>query len=132
MLEDMVIELTKNYDYNYNKIEDSEFVIKVTDEVQINVIKLGYDLYLKTQIVPCPEEKKEELFTYLMKANLLGEGTGKSAIGLDNNEKFLTLSYVMPYEEEYKKFKDTFEDFVNYLFYWEEEIKKFQKKEIIY
>ena len=62
-----------------------------------------------------------------MKANFLGQGTGDATIGLDENENFLTLSLVLPYDMNYKMFKDALEDFVNYLDYWKEELIRHKK-----
>ncbi len=58
-----------------------------------------------------------------MRANLLGNGTGACALGLQ--EKFLTLVFNVPYEENYEMFKESMEDFLNYSIYWEEEIKRY-------
>lgn len=77
------------------------------------------------EIAPCPTQRREELFLYLMRANFLGQGTGGSRIGLDPNEKFLTLSCSFPYEMKYQDFKESLEDFANYLLYWRREAEKF-------
>ncbi|MBU6446012.1 MAG: CesT family type III secretion system chaperone, partial [Verrucomicrobia bacterium] len=79
-----------------------------------------------------PKKKKEELFMYLMRANLLGQGTASSRIGMDPNEKFLTLSLGVPYEMNYQSFREAIEDFVNYLFYWRAKVAKFENEESIY
>ncbi len=107
--------------------KDRSFIFNFDSLIQVEAKKIDSTLYLSSQITACPEQKKEELFSYLMKANLLGEGTGNGAIGLDNSEKFLTLIHKMPYEENYQIFKESMEDFVNYLIYWEEEIKRFHR-----
>ena len=60
-----------------------------------------------------------------MRANFLGQGTGGARIGLDPNEKFLTLSCGFPYEMKYQDFKEKIEDFANYLLCWRAEIEKF-------
>ncbi len=102
----------------------------------------GIDLFLKemekgyyfhAKIIACPQIKKEDLFLYLMKANLLGRGTGGSSIGLDPQEN-LTLSHSLAYELTYTEFKERIEDFVNYLLYWREEVEKFERqaKETLY
>lgn len=80
------------------------------------------------QIGPCPALKKEELFTLLMKANFLGQGTAGSTIALDENENFLTLSLVLPYDMSYKIFRDTLEDFANIVDYWKEELIRHQRE----
>lgn len=87
----------------------------------------GVGLYAK--VCQAPKKRKEELFIYLMRANLLGQGTGGSRIGLDASENFLTLSLGLPYELNYAAFRETVEDFVNYLIYWREEVAKFESEE---
>ncbi len=79
------------------------------------------------KIGPCPTLKKEDLFIYLMKANFLGQGTGGSAIGLDQDENFLTLSLVLPYDMNYIMFRDALEDFANYIDYWKAELIRHTK-----
>jgi hypothetical protein len=39
----------------------------------------------------------------------------------------LTLSHVIPYDMNYKSFKELIEDFANYLDYWRGELKRLQK-----
>ena len=78
---------------------------------------------MQADIAICPNKRKEELFIYLMRANLLGQATGGCRIGLSQNEKVLTLSLGLPYELNYSVFKEKFEDFVNYLVYWREEMQ---------
>ena len=79
------------------------------------------------KIGPCPTVKKEELFILLMKANFLGQGTGGAVIALDEDGNFLTLSSILPYDMNYKVFKDALEDFVNYIDYWKEELIRHKK-----
>jgi hypothetical protein len=87
---------------------------------------------MQAQICPCPEKKKEDLFIYLMRANLLGQGTGNARIGLDAQEKFLTLSLGLPYEMNYQMFKDSLEEFVNYLLFLRDSVMNFENEESIY
>src|SRR6185295_7561609 len=83
-------------------------------------------LGLQAPICLCPEKNREELFIYLLQANVLGQGVGLSRLGLDKDEKFLTLSLGLPYEMNYQMFKETIEEFVNYLEYWKEQVHKIQ------
>ena len=89
-------------------------------------------LGLQAQICSCPGNKKEELFIFLMRANLLGQGTGGARIGLDQEEKFLTLSLALPYEMNYQVFRETIEDFANYVIYWRKEVAKFEREQSVY
>ena len=72
----------------------------------------------------CPLKNKEDFYLFIMRANFLGQGTGNYVIGMDQEEKHLTLSSYIPYEMEFKKFKETVEDFVNYIDYWKEELAR--------
>jgi hypothetical protein len=40
----------------------------------------------------------------------------------------LTLSHGFPYEMNYQAFKESVEDFVNYVVYWREEVSKFERE----
>lgn len=131
VLENLLEELKKNYDYDFIKIDKDKYKINITDDIRIEVTRSGDDLCFFSPITFSPKEKKEEIYTYLMKANLLGQGTGKSSIGMDKDDKFLTLSYLMTYEDNYINFKEKLEDFINYLSFWEEEIRKMEHMQTI-
>ena len=58
-----------------------------------------------------------------MKANFLGQGTGGAVIGMDPEENLLTLSLLLPYDMNYKMFREALEDFANFLDYWKTELR---------
>jgi hypothetical protein len=111
--------------------EKKIYPFRIGDE-EMELRDLDPGVSMRAPIRICPEKKKEELFIYLGRANLLGQGTGGARIGLDENEKFLTLSLGLPYEMNYQNFKETIEDFVNYLSYWREAVTKFENEESVY
>jgi hypothetical protein len=82
--------------------------------------------YFSSNIGPLPKKKKEDFLMLLMKANFLGQGTGGATLGLKEDESFLTLSLSLPYEMNYKAFKDSLEDFVNFAQYWKKETVRFE------
>lgn len=82
--------------------------------------------YFHSQIAPVPKQKREELFILMMRANFLGQGTGGATIGLLEDESFLTLSLALPYDMNYKAFKEVLEDFANFVEYWQKEVAKHQ------
>ncbi len=96
-------------------------------DCRMTLQELDPGFYIKAVIGECPKEKKEDLFLYIMRANFLGQGTGGNVIGLDEEEKNLTLSQNIPYDSTFREFKETIEDFVNYVDYWREELKRHQK-----
>jgi hypothetical protein len=108
--------------------EKLQYKLVIADDLELFIQEFDDHAFIEANIKECPQQKREELFMYLMEANLLGQGTGESAIGLDQQEKFLTLSSILSYDTNYAEFKNTIEDFTNYLFYWREEVEKFEKK----
>ena len=66
-----------------------------------------------------------------MRGNFLGQGTGGGVLAMDDNEKFLTLTLTMPYDINYKNFKETLEDFVNFADYWRQELLAHQKMDAV-
>ena len=105
---------------------DKSYLLKINEDLEIKIFDLDPGFYFHSDLIYLKEEeKKEDLFIYLMKANLLGQGTGKGSIGIDKDENLLTLAYDIPYEVNYVKFKEKLEDFVNYAIYWKKEIARF-------
>lgn len=109
------------------KAEDGLYHLALNPQLSIAFKELDPGVAFWGRIGPCPLVKREELFIVLMKANFLGQGTGGASIALDENENFLTLSLVLPYDMNYKMFKDALEDFANYLDYWREELIRHKK-----
>lgn len=107
--------------------EKNTFSFHFATEV-VTVKDLEPGISLNASISPCLKKRREELFIRLMRANLLGQATGNTRIGIDNEEKTLTLSLGLPYELDYQAFRKNVEDFINYLIYWREEIAKFDNE----
>lgn len=109
------------------KDKNGFYPLQLPPDTALSLKELDPGIYLTSPLILCPADKKESLFIHLMKANFLGMGTGEAVIGLDNEEKFLTLSRTIPYDINYKSFKEAIEDFVNYLDFWQQEVKRHQK-----
>lgn len=88
------------------------------------------EIFLQAQVGEFPPTKQEEFALFVMKGNFLGQGTGGSVLGLQEDEKTLTLSYVLPYELDYSHFKASLEEFSNYLGYWQEMLTSFKDTNI--
>lgn len=113
-------------------LEKKKFSFSLNPEIVVNVRDLDPGLSLQAFLIQCPEKKREELFMHLMQANLLGQGTAGSRIGMNFEEKTLTLLLGLPYEINYQLFRETFEDFVNHLIFWRNEIEKLQNEKTFY
>ncbi len=130
-MQDLVKKLCKELNIEKKEISKEKiFDLDINEKIKVSVKHLDPGLFFHSIIAPCPEKKREELFIYLMKANLLHQGTGESVIGLDKNEKNLTLSFEIPYELNYMGFKDKLEEFVNFVAVWQREIKRIKKEEM--
>ncbi len=96
--------------------------ISPTHELHFGVAEQAYTL--TCSIGQPPVRNKEDFFLLLMRANFLGQGTGGSVLGMDKEEKYLTLSSIIPYDVDAKRFKELVEDFVNFVDYWRDELAR--------
>ena len=94
----------------------------------IKIKENNNNIYCVSYITKIPDKNREDLFVLLMRANFLGQATGKNMIGIDQDEKFFTLSLSISIEKDYVEFKNYLETFLNYLSYWEKTINNFKKQ----
>lgn len=134
MLEEYVKRLIDEYSFSISKIDEKVYQVEINDDVIVAITDLDPGALFFSRICPLLKDHREELFTYIMRANLLGKGTFDAVVGIDNDEKFLTLSRSMAYEIDYPTFKDALEVFVNSLQMLRENIvKKYEEvKDSIY
>lgn len=111
------------------KDKEGSYQLQVGSSPQVSIKDLNPGLFLEARILPIPQdENKEALFTYLMRANFLGQGTGSAAIGIDSSETYFTLTLVLPFDINDQIFYENLEDYLNYIDYWKEEIANFIEK----
>ena len=128
MLKDLLTPLCTELSLPIPPLEnETQCSLSINDDTKIFFRSDNEKLFLKCSLIPCPLQNRETLFLNLMKANLLGESTGGGVIGLDEEEKFLTLSIILPYELDYQAFRESVEDFVNFVVYWRKEIERVSK-----
>lgn len=106
------------------KDAQGSFTLVLNEEQTFVLRELAGEFLFRARVAPLPVEKQEEGCTHVMRGNFLGQGTGRAILGLDEDEKFLTLSLSLPYDMDYKTFKLTLEEFANYLAYWQQELKQ--------
>ncbi len=132
MLDDYLTLLSEELDLEPPlSLNDQKEVIFSISDKDILLKDLSPGFYCHAPITPLPEKKREDIFMQIMQANLLGQGTGGSIIGSDQDEKNLTLSLHIPYEINYSTFKEKVEDFVNYLLFWQEKIESIEKEALL-
>ncbi len=128
-LKEMIQRLASELGVDSPKADSQKaYVVAINPKLAVNVRDLAPGFALYSLVAPCPVRKREEFFIYLMRANFLGQGTGSARIGLDADEKVLTLSVGFPYEMNYQHFKESVEDFVNYVVYWRNEIARVEQE----
>ncbi len=132
MLRDYLEQICKELEVEKPKLnEEKWYPFKLRDDLQIDLKDLDPGVAMAARMCDAPQKKREELFMYLMRANLLGQGTGGARIGMDQEEKSLTLSMGLPYEMDYTAFRESLEDFANYLVFWREEMIKLETEKSI-
>lgn len=78
---------------------------------------------LFSRLHPCPKDRQEEVFSTLMAANLLGQGTGPSALGLSEDGSQITLSQTLQGEVAVDDLEEALEEFLNTCDFWQEEVQ---------
>jgi hypothetical protein len=129
MLVEHLEQLVKELEIKPAPVQDDKKIFNITlsSTLKIGLKQLDPGVFFSSIIGPCPAQKKEEFYTTLMRANYLGQGTGGAVLGMDPEEKFLTLSLALPYEMNYKGFREGLEDFVNYVEYWKKQLELHQQ-----
>ena len=102
--------------------EGGIFKIKFNEDISVETfLNSGGQYFFKGMIGNCPQERVEDFLLRLMEANLLGKGTYGAAIGLNDDEKMLTLSLEVDYNSTYREWKEKLEDFSTVLNFWRTE-----------
>lgn len=130
LLESLLTTFCREFRYasTPQKNQQGMYPLPVSAGVEVAISALTPGFYFLAPIAPLPEAKTHEaLFIYLMRANFLGASTGRTIIGLDPNEKAITLAFAYPKEPNYQAFCESLETFVNYLTFWRQEIPRYQQ-----
>ena len=129
MIEQLIKELSEDLGIiaPSEKNENGYFPLELSDSMTISIKENSPGLLLQAEIALIPPQTRESLLEYFSEANFLGQGTGQHVIGIDPEEKFLTLSHSIPYDVDYQKFKEILEDFANHLNHWQKEAERLQK-----
>lgn len=122
MLEEFIEKICKKLKIEPVEVIGKSVSLSINEEINVNIKELKKGFFFTSIIKACPGENREELFLKIMQENFALQRGGRSIIGLDKNEKNLTLSLNIPYEVNYKKFKESVEEFANYLLFWRKEI----------
>ena len=106
------------------KEKDGSFKLHISDEISLTCTHLDPGFLFYSPIMQKPKKNLEAFYMHIMQANYIGQGTGRSVIGMDPTEKELTFSYYFPQDLPFPLFKERLEGFLNYLEYWKTEIAR--------
>ncbi len=125
-LQELLVELAANLNIAPPELSNKETLMQwnITRSHELQFGPLEHDFSLSCRIGEPPVRNKEDFYVLLMSANFLGQGTGGNILGMDKEEKYLTLSSIIPYDVEAKRFKEIVEDFVNFVDFWREELAR--------
>lgn len=104
--------------------KDGEMTWEPSSSHQLHFLHSDAAQTVVCNIGPVPERGREDFYLLLMRANFLGQGTNDYILGMDKEEKFLTLSSKIPYDVDVDRLKEFIEDFVNFVDYWREELNR--------
>ncbi len=91
-----------------------------TKNVKIEALPLQ-GLQLSTNLGQFPSHRDEEFFEGMLSANLFGERTLGSVLGLSQDATTITLTHTVERRLDYREFRDIVEDFLNIADAWQEE-----------
>jgi len=98
------------------------YVFSLDEDIKIYISTISQGIYFECTFSPTESSQQEILYTNLLLANLFGEGTNGATIGLTEEGKALRLSQLINANTNYKSFKETLEDFINIVDFWNEEV----------
>lgn len=97
------------------------YVIPLDEGLSVTLTDIPNGFIIKSNIATFPTAKQEAFATDAMLANLFGQGTCGSILGLTPDGGTLTLTRVVDYPIDYKEFRGLIEDFINMVDFWREE-----------
>jgi len=127
MLESHLSQLAQDLKIPLPESTQGEFTLSLSPDISLQFQERHPGFRLRAHVSSVPPTQKEFLFSYLLKANFLGQGTGGRVLGIDPTEQLISLSHELSKELPYEAFKQSVEEFVNYLCYWQTEVKRLQK-----
>ena len=129
MLEELLDKICMELDLPVPKMQnDKSYSLQIAPGIAISQKNLQPGIYFHARVRAMPKEKTNELLTMLMKANMLGQAAFGGTLGLDESGKNITLAFSFPYEIDFSTYKNTLENLVNALCYWQEEIERFMQQ----
>lgn len=124
MLPKHIAQLQKDFELEapLDQDEPGSFSLYI-DEVKVTISDLSPGFQFSAKIGLIPSEKVEDFFAHMLRANLFGQATHNAILGLDDIGTTVTVQFFCPKKTEYREFSEALEDFLNTIFFWQNEIK---------
>lgn len=129
MLEDYMKQLARDFELTvpFRSEVPGIYIIPLEEGLHIDISASpqgGY--YFSSVLVDIPTGKEEEFYNNAMLANLFGQGTNHSVLGLTNDGNKLFLSHEVDREISYTDFRNVLEDFINSVDFWREDVLNYR------
>lgn len=122
MLEDFIRQLAQEMEIGDSfPTTASGYALALDENLTMNVTPLTDSFLLSATLAPCPTTNKEGFYSHLLHGNLFGQATRDAVLGLNDEGNQLTLSRIVDYNIDYKRFREAIEDFINICDFWREE-----------
>ena len=124
MLYDFIVKLQKDLELKepLGALSDSSFSLSLEDSV-VTIMDASPGFKLYCNLGPLPEQKLEDFFAIALRANLFGQSTHFSTLGLDETGNYVLLQFHYPKKATYQEFHNCVEDFINVVDFWKTQIK---------
>jgi len=99
------------------------YSLLLDETTKITITDSSPGFQLSAKIGYLPTEKVEEFLSYMLRSNLFGQATHNAVLGLDETGANVTLNFHCKTKPSFRDFFDAFQDFVNTILFWQEEIK---------
>lgn len=106
----------------FHKEREGNYRILFDPDIEVLLEEKDKSIFLKGIIGPLPVSEPDLWIVKFLEANLFGMGTRGAVIGLDSEEKNVSLAHQIPSQSTFETFKETLKDFVSTIAYWKEKI----------
>jgi len=127
MFQEHIKQLAKELDIPYHNETEYAYTLVLSPTLSIDIQEHTSTMHMRAQVGRLPIREREALFTYLLKANFLGQGTGGAILSIDPTETFFLCSHTKELSSSYEECKQMIEDFANYVSYWQTEVGRLNK-----
>lgn len=96
------------------------FSLEVGDSTVV-IYDTAPGIRIESTVAPLPDQLAERCMAKLLQANLFGQMTRRSILGLNEAGDKVVLNLYLPVVRNYKEFHEQLEDFINALQFWQKE-----------